>query len=154
MEAVSKRATFRATIPSVNSAPPIPRHLLCVTYSAIVFRAPVTISPLNGCRISARRSEKILRFRISILALRIERRDYVLRKVFRGKGLSMSEDVATKPKMGRPATGHDPMFAFRAPRSIIDTIRNEAVRRDVAYSIIARDALEQYVKSLGERKTV
>jgi hypothetical protein len=51
---------------------------------------------------------------------------------------------------GSPGTGHTPMIGLRVPEPVIKAIRDEASRLNVGYSAIVREALEQYVKSLGK----
>jgi hypothetical protein len=66
----------------------------------------------------------------------------------------MSENTTMKPKrkMGRRATGYDPQFIFRAPAELIEAARAAAARRGVVTSVIGREALAAYVRSLGQEE--
>jgi predicted DNA binding CopG/RHH family protein len=58
------------------------------------------------------------------------------------------ETEPTKEKWPRKR-GHDPVFNARAPTSLIDAVKAKAAARNVAYSVIVREALSRYVE--GER---
>ncbi len=60
-------------------------------------------------------------------------------------GAAIHPDTLTQAR----ATGFDPQFMFRAPRPVINAIRAEAARRGCAYSVVAREALDAYVRNLG-----
>jgi hypothetical protein len=69
-------------------------------------------------------------------------------------GIEMIEQVTLQQKRrpGRPATGQLPMLSFKAPRPAINAIQAEAARRGCAYSVIAREAIEAYVRNLGQER--
>jgi hypothetical protein len=58
-------------------------------------------------------------------------------------------------KTGNPRQrriGHDPTIAFRAPPSLVETLRTEAERRGVTSSDIGREALELFVCELANSR--
>jgi hypothetical protein len=60
-------------------------------------------------------------------------------------------DITTAPKRGRgrPATGCDPHFMFRAPSDLIAATCAAAARRGITVSAIGREALAAYLRNLG-----
>jgi predicted DNA-binding protein len=58
------------------------------------------------------------------------------------------KDGPVRRGRGRPATGHDPSCSFRLPKPLIETTRQEAVRRGVTHSVVVREAVERFVVSL------
>lgn len=54
------------------------------------------------------------------------------------------ETEPTKEKAPRKR-GHDPVLVSRAPASLIKTVKSKAAARNVAFSVIVREALVHYV---------
>jgi hypothetical protein len=58
----------------------------------------------------------------------------------------LTKELTMPRKRGRPyAGGGDPLLNARAPTSLIEAIRANAVSRKVAMSVVIRDALERYL---------
>jgi hypothetical protein len=53
---------------------------------------------------------------------------------------------------GSPGTGHTPMIGLRVPEPVIKAIRDEASRLNVGYSAILRQALDMYLRNVGDAR--
>jgi hypothetical protein len=50
-------------------------------------------------------------------------------------------------KGGRPCTGGaDPVLPTRAPRELIAAVKSRAAEREIAVSVVIREALERYLR--------
>jgi hypothetical protein len=61
-----------------------------------------------------------------------------------------SNVVEQKRGRGRPKTGRDPMFGYRAPRQLMAKARIVAAQRGVTVSDVIREKLNDFVGNYGQ----
>jgi hypothetical protein len=64
--------------------------------------------------------------------------------------LQLEEVSMRKRGRGSLGTGHTPMIGLRVPEPVIKAIRDEASRLNVGYSAIVREALDMYLRNVGD----
>lgn len=66
--------------------------------------------------------------------------------VFQVAPLFMSRSITFKPKIGRPATGRDPLVGVRLPQELIDRLDDWARAQDLTRSAAVRLVIERALK--------